>query len=164
MPPRLKVYATRIGFHDVIVAAPSQKAALAAWDVRENLFANDAASVAEDPAAVEAALAAPGTVLRRAAGTSDPFLPEAEAGLPSIPDRPGGKPAPPPKKPPDRSRLIAAESALEAFEREAAEQAAALDREQQALDERRAQLAEETEARRATLRADVERRKRKLDG
>lgn len=35
---RLKVYRTPIGFHDTYVAAPSQKAALAAWGSGHDLF------------------------------------------------------------------------------------------------------------------------------
>ncbi|MBI1211286.1 MAG: hypothetical protein GC190_07480 [Alphaproteobacteria bacterium] len=57
---RLKVYTTRIGIHDWAVAVPSQKAALKAWDVRENLFASGAAKVVDDPAVVEAATKTPG--------------------------------------------------------------------------------------------------------
>ena len=36
--PKLKVYSTPIGFHDALVAAPSQKAALEAWGAGTNLF------------------------------------------------------------------------------------------------------------------------------
>jgi len=53
--PRLKVYTTRIGIHDWAVAVPNQKAALKAWDVRENLFASGAAKPVDDPAVIEAA-------------------------------------------------------------------------------------------------------------
>jgi hypothetical protein len=73
MAAKLKVYAARIGFHDTVVAAPNQAAALAAWDVRENLFAQKAAAVAHDPKATKAALARPGVVLRRAAGSNEAF-------------------------------------------------------------------------------------------
>ena len=67
--PRLKTYEARLdGLHDYIVAARSQADALAAWDVRQDLFAQGAACVTEDSAAVKAALASPGDVLRRPAG------------------------------------------------------------------------------------------------
>ena len=52
---RLKVFVTRIGLHEWAVAASSQKAALKAWDVRENLFASGAAKETHDVAAIEAA-------------------------------------------------------------------------------------------------------------
>lgn len=68
MAPRLKVYATRIGFYDVAVAAPNQRAALEAWDVRENLFAQGAAAPTDEPSAVKAAMAKPGVVVRRPIG------------------------------------------------------------------------------------------------
>ncbi|HTK35816.1 MAG TPA: hypothetical protein VL358_11105 [Caulobacteraceae bacterium] len=73
MAARLKVYATRIGFHDTVVAAPNQAAALAAWDVHEDLFAQKAAAVADDPKATKAALAKPGVVLLRPAGSDEAF-------------------------------------------------------------------------------------------
>ena len=43
MARALKVYRTPIGFHDAYVAAPSQKAALAAWGADANLFARGSA-------------------------------------------------------------------------------------------------------------------------
>ena len=127
MAAKLKVYATHIGFHDAVVAAPSQKAALEAWDIRENLFAQGMAAVTDDAAAIKAALAQPGVVLRRAAGSDRPFT---EA--PAAPDAPKPKPAAeekaaqakPAKPPPDRAPLDAAEKALadlDADEKRAAE-------------------------------------------
>src|SRR5262245_15365649 len=57
---RLKVYTTRIGIHDWAVAVPSQKAAQAAADGRENLFASGAAKVVDDADVIEAAMKTPG--------------------------------------------------------------------------------------------------------
>jgi hypothetical protein len=57
---RFRIYKTRIGFHDWVVAAPNQKAALKAWDVRENLFAQGAAEAVHDEEAVELAMRRPG--------------------------------------------------------------------------------------------------------
>lgn len=51
-----KVYRTHIGFRDWVVAATSQKAALAAWKVSRDLFRSGDAEVTTDPAAVEAAM------------------------------------------------------------------------------------------------------------
>ncbi len=67
-----KVFSTQIGFHDVIVAAPSQKAALAAWGVRQNLFASGKAIDTKDlDKAV--ALEAPGELMARPLGSNKPF-------------------------------------------------------------------------------------------
>ncbi len=57
---RLKVFMTQIGFHNWLVAAPSQKAALEAWDVKENLFAIGAAKVVTDEDCIKLALQTPG--------------------------------------------------------------------------------------------------------
>lgn len=56
LPPRIKVFRTRIGFHDWVVATSSQAAALEAWDVSRNLFATGEAEVTDDPNAIEVAL------------------------------------------------------------------------------------------------------------
>ena len=47
--PRLKVYRMPIGFHDAYVAAPSRKAALAAWGSDADLFARGVAEQVDDP-------------------------------------------------------------------------------------------------------------------
>lgn len=118
---RLKVYGAQFGFHDSIVAAPNQKAALEAWGIRQNLFAEGNAQIVEDPDAVAAALAHPETPLRRAIGSKEPF--SLEPSLPHVPDAPKRKradlklvsqeKAPAPKHPPpDRSALTAAETTL----------------------------------------------------
>jgi cell division septation protein DedD len=148
--PKLKVYATRIGFHDAVVAAPNQKAALAAWDIRENLFAQGAAEVTEDPQAVKAANAEPGVVLRRAAGTSDPYkTAPAPPKAPKVEKKPpksqatADKPAAPAPKP-DRAPLDEAEKALAAFDKQAQRRRESLERdlknERRALERERDRL------------------------
>ena len=113
----LKVFQAQFGFYDTVVAAPSQAAALRAWGIHQNLFSDGQATVATDPQAVKAALARPETPLRRAVGSHDPFVLEP-TGLPTIPDAPKKTRAPakanptPAKRPADRSRLDAAETAL----------------------------------------------------
>lgn len=57
LPPRIKVFRTRIGFREWVVATSSQAAALEAWDMSRNLFASGEAEVTDDPKAIEAALA-----------------------------------------------------------------------------------------------------------
>ncbi|NGM49313.1 hypothetical protein G5B46_06815 [Caulobacter sp. 602-2] len=116
---RLKVYRAQFGFHDSVVAAPNQAAALAAWGTRQNLFAEGAASLVTDATVVEAALAHPGTPLRRAVGSTRGY--SLEPDLPEVPEAPRAKPklkvvekaapsAPRPK--PDRRALDKAEKVL----------------------------------------------------
>jgi hypothetical protein len=149
---RLKVYRTPIGFHDAYVAAPSQKAALAAWGVDHNLFAKGMADVVTDPDLVKEPMSKPGTVIKRLRGTAE----EQIAALGTAPPRraqalreerrdtrkPKAKPRPPPKpKPrPSRSALDRAEEALslararqEAEARDLAAQEAELARRRRAL-------------------------------
>ena len=61
---KLKVFRTPIGFHDAYVAAPSMKAALAAWGSSTNLFSQGAAELVTDPKLTRAPLARPGEVVR----------------------------------------------------------------------------------------------------
>jgi len=140
MAARLKVYATKIGFHDVIVAAPNQKAALAAWDIRDNLFADGAAAVTKDPEAEKAALASPGRPLRRLAGSSDPWK---AADQPSATPRlqAGGKARP--RRAPDRSRLDKAEAALAEAEAAAEAGRRRLDKERAAFERDQAKVREQ---------------------
>ena len=91
MPTR-KVYEAHLGFYDTVVAAFSQKSALAAWGSTTDLFKMGIARVTDDPTKVKAALAKPGLVLRRPAGTTiafseNPPLPKA----PSAPAKPKTK-------------------------------------------------------------------------
>jgi colicin import membrane protein len=79
---RLKVFITQSGFYDLAVAVPSQAAALRAWGIHQNLFADGMAKVATDKAVVEAAMAKPGVVLKRPLGTHGAFA--QEAPLPKV--------------------------------------------------------------------------------
>lgn len=79
MPPPLKVFKTHIGFYDLVVAAPSMKAASAAWHASPRLFAQGFAAVTKDADAVEAALADPGVVLKRPHGRRMPYKAEPDA-------------------------------------------------------------------------------------
>jgi hypothetical protein len=137
---RLKVFEARIGFYDTVVAAPSQAAALRAWDVHQNLFADGQAKLTDDSQAVEAALAHPQTPLRRAAGSGNPFSLDP-AGLPKIPDiprkplkRPTKSRAVRPRPPADRSALDEAETAIRKLEDDRKREAVELRRRQDALD------------------------------
>jgi hypothetical protein len=78
MARKLKTYQTSLGFFDLAIAAPSMKAALEAWGADSNLFHQGAATESEDPDVVAATMAAPGLVLKRPVGSSDPFKENAD--------------------------------------------------------------------------------------
>lgn len=87
---KLKVFQAHFGFYDTIVAAPSQAAALRAWGVHRNVFADGHAKLTTDEAAVAAATAQPEMVLKRPVGSDGPFEFEATL-LPELPDLPPKK-------------------------------------------------------------------------
>ena len=122
---KLKVFQAQFGFYDVIVAAASRAAALRAWGVHHNLFADGMVRAIDDPQAVDTALAHPGALLKRAVGSGDPFALDP-VSLPVVPAAPrkaqcqpkrGSRPSPPPEPPPaDRRDLDAAERGLREIE------------------------------------------------
>jgi type IV secretory pathway VirB10-like protein len=144
--PKLKVFCTPIGFHDAYVAAPSRKAALAAWGSDRDLFARGVAEEVLDPERMKEALARPGVVIRRTRGSVE----EQIAALPK--DTPKPKRAAPakvkPKTPkPSRAALESAEQALaELRERQEAERADLARREAELARERQAMDAEQAKA------------------
>jgi colicin import membrane protein len=91
MPRKLKVYQTSQGFYDLAIAAPSMKAALDAWGTASNLFHQGFASVSEDAATIDAAMAKPGVVLRRPVGSNKPFRTHSELPSASSLDAPQHK-------------------------------------------------------------------------
>lgn len=161
---RLKVFQAQFGFYDTVVAAPSQAAALRAWGIHQNLFADGRASITDDAQAVEAALAHPETPLRRAVGSADPFALEPTS-LPKVPDTPTkkavkpalkAKPAPPPKPPADRTALDAAEAKLGMLDEARKREEADFRRRQDELDAQRdAAQADYVERRKAATAAVV---------
>lgn len=160
---KLKVFRTPIGFHDAYVAAPSRKAALAAWGSAADLFARGVAEEVTDAGLTAEPLAAPGTVIRRSRGTAaeqlaalppdavrvhereaDPTSRSAATPKPILPPKPR-----PPR--PDAAALDAAEAALtEAGERHRTALAKLAEREKRLAAERRA-LERTQEAEAATL-------------
>ena len=170
MAPRLKVFRAHMGFFDSIVAAPSQKAALEAWGTRQDLFGEGLAETTADADAVKAATARPGVVLRRAAGSSDPF--QEEARPPAAPPAPprakatgkakdqAPEPEPEPPPPPDRSALTAAERALQAAEAEHRRAAEALDVERRRLEAQARELEDGFRAQARELQKAVDKARR----
>ena len=140
---KLKVFQAHFGFYDTIVAAPSQAAAMQAWGVRRNVFADGQAKLTIDEAAVAAANAHPGTVLKRPVGADGPFEVEPTS-LPELPDLPPKKATrrteklaatkAPPLPPPDRSFLSKAEAGLLAVDERRKTEEAEFDERQAALD------------------------------
>src|SRR5829696_3482293 len=135
MPRALKVYRTAIGFHDAYVAAPSMKAALAAWGTDKDLFARKAAELFEDPKLTAEPLAHPGKVIRVLRGSAS----EHVKALGKIERRPAEKaarnepvptvrrPARPKRRPkPSDEAVKLARAAAAASERRAAERLADL--------------------------------------
>ncbi len=150
MARKLKVFRTPAGFHDAYVAAPSRKAALAAWGATADLFARGAAEEVTDPALMEAPLATPGKVVKRSRGTAEEQLaaaPPVRAKSPKSkpardkPASPAPRSSPAPR--PSRAELTATEAALEdatsrhaAERKDLAQRLAALQREQRAAEQR----------------------------
>jgi nucleotide-binding universal stress UspA family protein len=133
---RFKVYMTRIGVRDWLVAAESQKAALKAWDVHRNLFSTGEARVTNDAAHVALAMKTPG-------------LPVPAPGRVVVPEEKGrgsnvvrlatARPAKPEQekvsaKQRDTSKLDAAEQDLRAFERDAVRERAEIEKRKRAVE------------------------------
>jgi hypothetical protein len=164
--PRLKVYRTAIGFHDAYVAAPSQKAALAAWGVDKNLFARGAAEVVDDPALTKEPLAHPGKVIRKSRGSLAEQLralgpakrSPAPAARAAEEPPPRVKPKRQKKRPPapSRANIEAAEAAMAAARATADEELAALRRREQRLAGERRALERKHDERERKLAAKLE--------
>lgn len=143
---RLKLFRTAIGFHDAYVAAPSRKAALAAWGADADLFARGMAEQVEEDGPGKAALDDPGTVVKIVRGSADDHLAALPVDAPpkrkaaAKADAKGvaaSKRAAKRASKPSRKALEAADDALEAAEAEARETMAELRREEAALAKRR---------------------------
>jgi len=136
MPRPLKVFQTHIGFFDLVVAAPSMKAAAQAWGANQRLFAQGFAAETRDPQAVRAALSNPGIVLKRPHGQAGEYRHDPE-------------PPSAPKVTPRRKKAIAAA-------KEAQRQRQAEEKRHKASAEREARKSAEAEL------AGIEREEKKL--
>lgn len=173
---RTKVYITRIGLRDWVVAVDSQKAALKAWDVHRNLFAEGAARVTNDPVHVELAMrtpgvpvAAPGRVVelegvpapaRRGKTKPQP----TPSNVVRFPGERRPAPTAPPKAEPDRSKLDAAERELRTFERDVVKERAAIEKRLRTVQTELEAFDAEARRRRERLEKRVAREKAALDG
>ena len=144
MAPRLKVFVTSDGLTDYVVATSSKAKALAAWGVRQDLFAEGRAHQTDDPNLVGEALARPGEVLRRASDGSGALAKLKPA-----------KAAPQPKRPSKAALKKAAglEAKLAALEAGHAKAARKLDRARAELDRKAQAEAADYAARREQLDA-----------
>lgn len=163
--PKLKVFRMAVGFHDAYVAAPTQKAAIAAWGADDDVFRRGTAERVTDSDLTKEPLSRPGEVVKRLRGTAAEqiaALGEAEpppraAAKGKAKARPNtrSKPPPRPKPRPRRDPLAAAEAALEEAEarhgqalKEIADREAKLGRERKALETMQSRERERLEARR----------------
>lgn len=161
----LKVFRTPIGFHDAYVAAPSQKAALAAWGSSADLFARGVAERVTDEALMREPLASPGKIVRRLReGDADAF---AEGDMPKRKKSAGRAKAKPPAKPrrdpgprPSRADLAAAEEALDQLRSQQEREEADLREREQAIERERRDLDRSHQRDLAAAEAAVERARR----
>ena len=160
MAAKLKVYRTAIGFHDAYVAAPSQKAALAAWGTDKPLFARRAAEVVTDPALTAEPLGRPGEVVKRLRGTEAEQIAALSSDGPTRKDAVApGKPAatkPTVKLKPSRAKLEVAERAADEAEEQHAAERTDIDARERALREERKDLEKRQRYETATLTKERE--------
>ena len=119
MARRLKTFQTSSGFFDLVVAAPSMRAAAEAWGSRTNVFKQGFAKETRDPEIVAATMAKPGVVLKRPVGSNSPFTEHAELPKDLPVEKLRARPSKPHKEPPPRKTdSKAARVATLTFERE----------------------------------------------
>jgi len=158
MPRKPKVFRTTTGFHDAYVAAPSRKAALAAWSADVDLFARGVAEQVTDPKLTAGPLERPGEVIKVSRGDLSAQLEalgprekaKAKVEEPAKP-RKAVKPRPPPK----RDRIDAAEEALKQAQRRHSGEAEKFETERDAIERKLAAL----KARQAKELARLERKR-----
>ena len=137
---KLKVFRTPIGFHDAYVAAPSMKAALAAWGAESNLFAQGIAEAVTDPRLIKEPLANPGEVIRLARGSAGEHLKAVEtAAKKASGSRTKSGMTREKAAKPDRAGLDSAEERLTELDRAHRAELRAIDRAEAELDRRRRQ-------------------------
>ena len=170
MPAALKVYRMAVGFHDAYVAAPSQKAAAAAWGADTDVFRRGEAELVTDPALTAQPLARPGEVVKRLRGTAAEQI--AALGKSDAPKAEKAKrAAPKPQPKPSRAALKAAERAVaeaaarhKADRRALAEREAALARQRAAAEQRQAAELVQLRARQDEAEADYSQALRRWRG
>lgn len=149
-----KIFTWSDGFHRYTVAATSRAKALAAWETDRDLFKEGVAQEITEGPDTNAALAAPGAVIRR-----------AEGGLKAAVEK---MPRPVAPKPPSQAEvkrdLEKARAALDKLDREQERAEEALEARRRELEDEADDLRDAHEARRAPLASEVSRLKAKLAG
>jgi hypothetical protein len=141
MPRALKTFKTHIGFYDLVVAAPSMKAAAQAWDVHPHVFAQGFAALTNEPDAVKAALEHPGVVLRRPHGQSGPYkIQPDKPDTPKVTSRQKQKMAKAEKEREEKARKKAQAAAERRARAAAKDELADIEQEEAKLRERRRAL------------------------
>ena len=130
---RSKVYMTRIGVRDWLVAADSQKAALKAWDVHRNLFSTGEARITNDAAHVALAMKTPGLPVPAPGRVQ---VPEEKAKASNVVRLATARPArvEPSPKLKDTAKLEAVEQDLRAYEREVTRDRAEIEKRKHAIE------------------------------
>jgi uncharacterized protein involved in exopolysaccharide biosynthesis len=163
MPRALKVYRTAIGFHDAYVAAPSKKAALAAWGAQKDLFAIGAAEPVTDAALTKEPLASPGQVIRRSRGGLAEQLAAMPERTPAPKTATKAAPARKPKPKPRRDKLDEAEAALQELTTKAEAEVAALREQEEQLRREREALESRQAAETRALKQKVARARERYE-
>lgn len=158
----LKVFRTAIGFEDAYVAATSRKAALEAWGTDKDLFGRGVAEQVTDPELTAKALERPGEVIRLPRASVAQHLAAAKVAGRVSEKRTSSRKAELAKRKarvpkPDRSKVDAAQLALEQHEKRAAADLAEIDDEIAALRQRMMDIRERDAAVAEELRATFER-------
>lgn len=158
---KLKVYSTPIGFHDALVAAPSQKAALEAWGAGTNLFSQGSAEIVTDPKLTKAPLANPGQVVKVLRGSHSEQLAalktqerpkRSNKSEPEVLPTRVRKPA----RKPSRAKLTRAEDALEKLNTRHEDSIARIEKDIRDLEKQRSELQRRNERERDKARERVE--------
>jgi hypothetical protein len=160
MARKLKVFRTAAGFNDAYVAAPSRKAALAAWGASADLFARGAAEEVTEADLMSEPLKQPGELIMKSRGGLAEQLKalgprKVKSKAAPLADQPARAP-PKRAKPPSRVALDKAESALEDTQRQHAAEIKALEAERDAIERK----IEAVQARQAKESGKLERRER----
>ncbi len=141
MPRALKVFRTSAGFHDAYVAAPSRKAALAAWRADVDLFARGVAEQVTDKALMAEALEKPGEVIMKSrGGLADQLKAMGPRKARRKKDLPASRAKARAVRPPSRARLDKAEAALEEAQQRQSKELAELDAQRKAIERKIAAL------------------------
>jgi hypothetical protein len=157
MAGKLKTYTTKAGFYELAVAATSMKAALEAWGMKHNAFADGTAEISKNASVIATAEARPGLVLRRPIGSKAAFQ-ENPKGLKAPRPPKGFKKTTSPKK--DSAAVKRAQDSLARAEAAHGAKLEQFAKARRTLDAEEEAERERWQGARDTLRSAVEKAKR----